>query len=144
MNPNDYLLHQKFSKQLLAKTNEDVDFIDNHWMSNETHFHLNGYLISRISISGLEKLLFNYTTIHYTTPKLPCGVHVMSCHGVIGSYFFEDGEGSAVTMMSEHYVNMLETFLAPQFYVPLAIDIQNTWFQQDGTLSHSTQQSMAQ
>lgn len=62
---------------------------------------------------------------------------------MIGPYFFEDERGNAVTLTSERYVNMLETFLAPRLHTFPNLDIQHTWFQQDGATSHTARQSMA-
>jgi len=42
---------------------------------------------------------------------------------VIGPYFFEEG-GATVTVTSDRYVEMLETFLRPK--------LDDVWFQQDG------------
>ena len=50
--------------------------------------------------------------------------------------FFEDERGTAVTVTSESYVNLLEIFLAPRLHTFPNLDIQHTWFQQDGATSH--------
>ena len=61
--------------------------------------------------------------------------------GVLGPYFFIDENGSAVTITSAHYIEMLENFLQPQLN-KLAADIEDIWFQQDGATAHITQRTM--
>jgi len=51
--------------------------------------------------------------LHSVKVTVCCAV---SCRGMIGPYFFEDEEGSAVTVTSQRYVNTLETFLAPRLH----------------------------
>jgi hypothetical protein len=62
---------------------------------------------------------------------------------MIGPYFFDDEGGSAVSVTSQRYVNMLEIFLAPSLHSLPNLDIQHTWFQQEGAISHTARQSMA-
>jgi hypothetical protein len=60
--------------------------------------------------------------------------------GIIGPYFFEDKEGWTVTVYTERYTAILETFLQNElnFYQPNSL-----WFQQDGATAHSAQISLA-
>lgn len=142
LNPNDCVLRLQICEQLLAKINEDANFIQNLWMSDEAHFHLSGYVNKqnfRYWAQGNPAQL-HQRPLHSTKVTVWCAV---SCHGVIGPYFFEDERGTAVTVTSERYVNMLETFLAPRLHTFPNLDIQHTWFQQDGATSHTARQSMA-
>lgn len=52
---------------------------------------------------------------------------------VIGPYFFEEG-GATVTVTSDRYVEMLETFLHPKLD---DVDTEDVWFQQDGATAHT-------
>jgi hypothetical protein len=51
--------------------------------------------------------------------------------GVIGPYFFEDEDGSTITVTSQSYTEMINEFLAPKLPPK-----HNLWFQQDGTAAH--------
>ncbi|PNF27340.1 hypothetical protein B7P43_G02435 [Cryptotermes secundus] len=42
LKPNDHLLRRQFCEAIMNKTDENPDFIENLWMSDEAHFHLNG------------------------------------------------------------------------------------------------------
>jgi hypothetical protein len=40
----------------------------------------------------------------------------MGMCGIIGSYFFEDGAGRALTVNANRYVDMLQNFLMPELH----------------------------
>jgi len=54
--------------------------------------------------------------------------------GIIGSFFFENEQGAAVTVNGERYRAMLNEFLLPKFEEE---DTDNMWFQQDGAPCHT-------
>jgi len=56
---------------------------------------------------------------------------------VIGPYFFEEGVAT-VTVTSDWYVELLETFLRPKLD---DVD-KDVWFQQDGATAHTVQRSL--
>jgi len=57
---------------------------------------------------------------------------------VIGPYFFEEG-GATVTVTSDQYVEMLETYLHPRLD---DMDTEDVWFQQDGATAHTARRSL--
>lgn len=137
LKPNDHLLRRQFCERLLAKMNDDNEFVNNLWMSDEAHFHLNGYV--------------NKQNFRYWSQKNPKHLHqrplhshkvtvwcALSSYGIIGPYFFENEDGVATTVTSAGYVAMLETIVARN---PQITD--NAWFQQDGSTSHTARISMA-
>ena len=96
------------SEQLLKMLNDDA-VINTILMTDEAHFHLSGYV--------------NKQNYHYWAPENPQELHKHPLHskrltvwcgiasfGVLGPYFFEDNEGSAITVTSEGYVAMLHNF----------------------------------
>jgi len=65
----------------------------------------------------------------------------VSSRGVIGPYFFENEERITMTVTSDRYVEMLQSFVAPALNnFP---QLHKAWFQQDGATSHTARQSMA-
>ena len=67
----------------------------------------------------------------------------MSQFGVIGPYFFEE-ENVTVTVTSQRYVSMLETFLQPELEeLAEEHDSGDIWFQQDGATAHTARISLA-
>jgi hypothetical protein len=88
---------------------EDENFIDNLWMSDEAHFQLSGVVNKQNcrywSPQNLNEL--HEKPLHSERVTLWCSV---SSQGVIGPFFFEDNEGKATTMTAARYVHMIETF----------------------------------
>jgi len=41
---NDHQLRLEFCQQIKTNINEDNEFLDKLWMSDEAHFHLTGYV----------------------------------------------------------------------------------------------------
>jgi len=76
---------------------------------------------------------------HFIVPKSQCGA--ISRFGIIRRYFFEDEREKAVTVTGPRYVHMLENFLGPEF-APHPVT-EETFFQQDGAMSHTAQDSKA-
>lgn len=137
---NDHQLRLEFCQQIMTNINEDNEFLDKLWMSDEAHFHLTGYV--------------NKQNYRYWADRNPNEVHerplhsskvtvwcAVSSHGVIGPYFFENEERITMTVTSDRYVEMLQSFVAPALNnFP---QLHEAWFQQDGATSHTARQSMA-
>lgn len=54
--------------------------------------------------------------------------------GVIGSYFFENNVGQAITVNGERYISMITNFFWPELG---NLDTNDIWFQQDGATCHT-------
>ena len=109
-------------------------------MTDEAHFHLSGFV--------------NKQNYRYWAPENPQELHQRPLHserltvcceiasfGVLGPYFLEDNEGSAVTVTSERYVAMLRNFCDPELR-RRGIDLSSVWFQQDGATAHTARASI--
>ena len=57
---------------------------------------------------------------------------------MIGPYFFEE-RCATVTVTSDQYVEMLETYLHPRLD---DMDTEDVWFQQDGATAHTARRSL--
>jgi len=137
---NDHQLRLEFCQQITTNINEDNAFLDKLWMSDEAHFHLTGYV--------------NKQNYRYWADSNPKEVHERPLHssevtvwcavlsyGVIGPYFFENEERITMTVTSDRYVEMLQTFVAPA--LNSFPQLHEAWFQQVGETSHTARQSMA-
>jgi len=118
---------------------ENENFIQNVWMSDEAHFHLDGFV---------NKQNFRYWSeenprqlyqrpLHSDKVTVWCAI---SHYGIIGPYFHEDENGRATTVNSNRYVNMINNFLAGELTKFPQND--NFWFQQDGATSHTARVSI--
>lgn len=138
LNVRDYAQRLNFAQQMLDlfEENENMSLL----MSDEAHFHLNGAV--------------NKQNCRYWADENPRQLHAMPLHspkltvwcavgrlGIIGPYFFEEN-GVTVTVTSERYIHMVNTFFIPELQ-RRGVDIQNVWFQQDGATAHTARASMA-
>jgi hypothetical protein len=108
-------------------------------MSDEAHFYLSGFVNRQHfrywSTTNPTKL--HERPLHSSKVTVWCAI---SLFGIIGLYFFEDERERAVTVTGPRYVHMLEIFLGPELaHHPVT---EETFFQQDGAISHTTRDSM--
>jgi hypothetical protein len=108
-------------------------------MSDKAHFHLSRFVNKQ---NFHYSSATNHTELHERSlhsSKVPVWC-VISSFGIISPYFFEDEREKAVTVNGPRYVHMLENFLGPEpAHHPVT---KETFFQQDGTTSHTAQDSM--
>lgn len=109
-------------------------------MSDEAHFHLDGTVNKqnlRFWCAENPKIV-SERPLHSSRVTVWCAV---SEKGIIGPYFFESDEGSAVTVNAQRYVKMLEEYFLPELR-RRRMEIRNIWFQQDGATAHTARISM--
>jgi hypothetical protein len=138
LNPGDYAMRVGFCEHVLQLLEDDPQFINNLWMSDEVHFHLSGYVNKHdFPYWAAANPQLHERPHHSTKFTVWCAI---SSNGVIGPYFFENDDGRAVTVTSAPYVHMLENFLIPELHrFPV---YENTHFQQDGATSHTARVTM--
>jgi hypothetical protein len=114
-------------------------FVNNLLMKDEIHFHLTGAMNEQNfrywSMENPQEL--HQQPLHSSKVTVWCAV---SSFGIIGSYFFQDDNGQAITVNAECYTNMLEHFLAPR--INCLPQREALWFQQDGATAHTAHISM--
>lgn len=139
LKPTDNQKRLQFCEEMARRLEENVDQVNNLWMSDEAHFHLSGFV--------------NKQNFRYWSEENPGAIHekplhaekvtvwcAMSARGIIGPFFFEDINGSAVTVNSVRYVAMIQNFLTPQL-ARFAVN-EHSMFQQDGATSHTARVAM--
>ena len=95
--------------------------------SDEAHFDLGGYVNKQnCRIWGTE-----HPHAYIEKPMPP--------RGIIGSFFFENEQGEAVTVNGDHYQVMLNEFLFTKIEEE---DIANTGFQQDGATCRTAEATL--
>ena len=117
------------------KMEEDEDWLDNVWFTDEAHFHLEGYVSSKNCVFwGTEppqEVL--QRPLHSSKVTAWCAI---SSKAIIGSYWFEDGDGRTVTVNQENYQTIVHKFYA-SVSRHRGIDINRQWFMQDGATPHT-------
>ncbi|KAJ4434071.1 hypothetical protein ANN_16390 [Periplaneta americana] len=135
----DKRTHSVYCNELLTTMNDQV--LNQLLMTDEANFHVCGYVNThncRFWASDNPQWMHE-RPLHSKKVVVWCGV---ASFGIIGPYFFEDGEERAVTVTSQHYINMLQAFLAPELRQGGIADV--TWFQQDGATAHTSRASMGE
>lgn len=133
----DYEARVSFCNRVLTLIDQDHTFIENLWMSDEAHFHTEGYVNkqnlrmwgSQPPTTFIEKPLHsNYVTVWAA----------ISVKGIIGPFFFEDATGKRTTVTSSRYIELLQNKFYPSISLFPGVDLTLTWFQHDGATSHTT------
>ena len=99
----------RFSDQFLEILSHDTLQL----MSDEANFHLSGCVNKQnLQYWAEENPKENFMRpLHRERVTVWCGVKQF---GIIGPYFFENENGSVVTMNSARYVKMLQNVLPPE------------------------------
>lgn len=132
----DKLVRVAFCRQFLQILENDDNQLNFLLMTDEAHFHLSGFVNKQNHRywAAENPQQFHEKPLHDLRVTVWCGV---SAFGIVGPYFFEEND-VAVTINSERYIHMLETFLWPE----LQRRRQNhLWFQQDGATAHTSRQT---
>jgi hypothetical protein len=138
--PRDLKQWVQFCRNLLQMVDANPQFFNHLIMTDEAHFHLNGYV--------------NKQNFRYWAPENPCLLHQAPLHsekvtlwcgvsafGILGPYFFEDANGQSVRVTSDRYLVMLQEFLHEEL-CQWCVDTHLVWFQQDGATTHTARISM--
>ena len=109
-------------------------------MSDEAQFHLSGFVNKQNFRywSATNPIELHERPLHSSKVTVWCAI---SSFGIIGPYFFEDERERAITVTGPRYVQMLENFLGPE--LARHPGTEETFFQQDGSTSHTARDSMA-
>jgi len=105
--------------------------------SDEAHFHLSGAVNKQNFRYWAERNPRELQERPLHSPRVTVWCAVVD-FGLIGPYFFEE-DGATVTVTSDRYVEMLETFLRPKLD---DVDTEDVWFQQDGATAHTARCSL--
>lgn len=134
--PHDFQQRLTYALELQQMSREHDGFMHNLIMSDEAHFHLNGFINKQnCRFWGTENPReLHQRQLHPQKCTVWCGV---TSRAIIGPYFFENEDGTAASVNGERYRIMLNTFLRP------AVERnREMWFQQDGATAHTARATM--
>lgn len=133
----DFQSRLQFCHRFLQMHATDNSIINNLWMSDEAHFYLEGTVNKqnmRMWGTEMPQTNFRVKPLH---PVYVTAWVAISCHGIIGPYWFEDDNANHLSVTAIRYHNMLETFFYPQLLTFTSVDLNKQWMQQDGSTSHT-------
>jgi len=139
---NAEILRKKFCEIMLEKIKIDPEFINNIWFTDESHFHLTGFVNKQtMRIWGTERpdeVIQKKAHSLYVT--VWCAI---SARGIIGPYFFENSDGVRETVKQSNYQHMIENYFVPKL-VPELVgnDFKNQVFMQDGASPHTAKATL--
>nr|CAH7733486.1 unnamed protein product [Callosobruchus chinensis] len=136
LQPQDYAQRLNFARRFQQLAREERDFVNRLIMSDEAHFHLNGFVNTQNCRMWGTK---NPRSIHqHPLHPVKCTVWcAVTSQRIIGPYFFETDDGNAVTVTGERYREMIQTFL-----IQAIRNEPELWFQQDGATPHTAGATM--
>ncbi|CAB3258594.1 unnamed protein product [Arctia plantaginis] len=131
--PVDRQTRVTYAQAILNLEDEVDDFSTKIIMSDEAHFHLNGYVNKQnYRFWGTENpRVMHEEPLHPLKVTAWCAVHA---GGVIGPFFFEDAAGQTTTVDGARYRAMLTEFFLLQLN---ELGLEDMWFQQDGATAHT-------
>lgn len=134
LSPQDAPNRLAFCREFVRLLGERADLMDNLIMSDEAHFSLSGF-VNKQNFRywcAEQPMQLHEKPLHAEKITVWCGI---ATFGIIGPYFFEENNRT-VTVTSERYLQMLQTFLTAELR-RLRVEDQEIWFQQDGATSHT-------
>ena len=136
LKPADYEARLQCAIRLQELAQNEPNFIQKLLMSDEAHFHLNGFINTQnYRFWGSENpRIIQMRQLHPIKCTVWCA---MMADKIIGPYFFEDDNGNPVTVTGERYRAMIRDFLRPQI-----ANMPGLWFQQDGATAHTARETM--
>ncbi|GFY22456.1 putative DD41D transposase [Trichonephila clavipes] len=133
INQNDHQARRRFVEWAQNEIAVVPDFHKRILFSEEAHFLLNGYVNKQNALiwSEANPQVYVETPLH---PEKLTVWRALWAVGIIGPYFFKNDEGHNVKVNGDRYRAMITNFFIPELNDH---DVQELWFQQDGTTSHT-------
>ena len=134
---SETLLSAAQASRFCDKVDAVPDLVDNVWFSDKAHFLLSGH-VNNIFRSSTPPEQCLQRPLH----SVKCTAwDAISKHGIIGPFWFEEGNERSVTINTERHVQVLGKFwtaLGRQRGVVRILQ----WFQQDGATPHTSNKSL--
>ena len=119
----------------------EPDFLNNVWFSDEAHFLLSGHVNSKNNVYWGKQAPEYCLERPLHSAKCTAWIAI-STHGIIGPFWFEDVNGQALTINTLRYIQVLDRFWT-ELGRRRGITRATQWFQQDGATPHTSNESLA-
>ena len=137
LTPDDMRKRVTMCELLCGKIDEDPDFLDDVWFSDEAHFLLSGHVNSKNNIfwgsappqHSLQRPLH---------PTICTAWVALSTHGIIGPYWFEDDDEHTMTVNTERYLQILRKFWTALGQRRRVVKLNNGFSKMVPLLTHQT------
>ena len=119
----------------------DENFLENVWFSDEAHFLLSGHVNSKNIVFWGSKV--PEEVLHRPLHSVKCTARVaMSKRGIIGPFWFEDDIGRSQIVNKERYIAVLNKYWA-SLERRGGVVRASQWFQQDGARPHTANETIS-
>ena len=132
--PPDYDKRMDMCRWFLQKLQENPDFLDTVWFSDEAHFHLSGQINSKNAYFWGDSPPDYVLEQPLHSPKCTAWAAI-SPQGIIGPFWFVDDDNTTTTVTAETYSAMVKRFVAT--LKRKRIPVRQQWLMQDGASSHT-------
>ncbi len=113
----------------------NTGIVDKLWFSDEAHFYLNAQVNKQnCRYWGSEKPKFCIEKPLHGEKVTAWAA--LSVDGIVGPFFFEDGEGNVDTVNTDRYLEIMKKKFIPALKRK-GVSITDVWFQQDGAAPHT-------
>ena len=123
-----------------SKIEENPDFLQNVWFSDEAHFSLSGHVNSKNSVFWGSQAPDEVLQRPLHSVKCTAWVAI-SKHGIIGPFWFENDVRETMTVNKERYIVVLNKFWRT-LCARRGVHREEQWFQQDGATPHTANITM--
>ena len=134
--PQNQTARVRMCRWFQQRIEEEPDWLDNVWFSDESHFHLSGNINSKSCIFWGTSPPDEVYEIPLHSPKSTAFV-AMSSKGLVGPFWFESQDGETETVNKERYVDVLRQFLT-ELRARQGVNLRQSSFQQDGATPHTS------
>ena len=128
-------------KWFSTKMEEEPDWINNVWFSDEAHFHLNGAVNNHNNRFWGTERPDQVAPKNLKGPKVTAWCALNAKYGVIGPYWFEEN-GRTVTVNAARYRKLIDRFGRALKRKVSDDDSKKVVFMQDGATPHTSNETV--
>ena len=130
-----------FCQDISQRIENDPGLLDLIFFSDEAHCHLSGHINRQNMRFWAQGQPHEHTHRPLTQEKVTVWCAI-GRNGIIGPYFFEDGDGNRVTVDTDRYIALMQTKFIPALRRKRGVNMNTVIYQQDGAPPHCSNRSL--